>query len=189
MSQEPNTGQEHNEVTELGTKSGEPFKTVAAAKSVMATQTLDPKVWGIEPREGGFVIAKRTPASKQAPTAATRLETPAEKVAIRMGEKYHKVRFHERHDANQDPSVILSVQGEVLTCMRGVETIIPQRFREVADHATQPHYVQLPGVDRKVDGHIRTWPYDYLGEATEEEFNALRKEGTEKTRAEANKDS
>lgn len=92
-------------------------------------------------------------------------------------ETYWKVRFHERRNKEESFDVTLTLIPDQLVIPRGKETIIPGRFREVADHTIYQTYDQVPDKDRQVSGDIKRYPYDTLGETTEEEYLKLKEAG------------
>jgi hypothetical protein len=98
-------------------------------------------------------------------------------------EKFWRVRFQSKASPNDPEDVMLSVNGETLIIAREKEVIIPDRYRECADHATYPHFRQLPNQPRKIVGRIKKYPYDILGEATEAEYLQAKATGTRKTKA------
>lgn len=133
---------------------GKPFSTRKAATSAMNGKGV--KHYDVVPVEGGFAI--RT-------------------------ERFWRVRFQAKASPNDPEDVELSVNGETLIIGREKEIVIPDRYRECADHATYPHIRQLPNQPRKTVGTIRVFPYDLLGEATEQEFLDQKAAGTRKTKA------
>lgn len=96
--------------------------------------------------------------------------------------KYKRVKFHHKSNPTDTPDVVLGVQGFVLKCQRGVETIVPDFILEAADHATFAKYRIEPGQGRKVAEIIRKFPYEVLGEADYQQFKAAYNAGTRKTR-------
>ena len=100
-------------------------------------------------------------------------------------ESYWWVRFHEKRSKEEPDDVTLTVSDYQLVVPRGVETILPARFLENADHTTFEHYDQQPGKDRMVAGTIKRYPYDKLRKATYEEYMKLKEEGTKKAREDA----
>lgn len=146
---------------------GVPFKTEQVAKKVMTEKGLSNEFWRPVPVDGGFAIQRRAQEIKP--------------------EKYWRVKFANRQNAWEDEDVILAVNGDVLVIPRDVETIIPDRYRECADHTTRPKFTQLPGQARKQVGEIQTYPYTVLGESSEADYRKLLKEGNEKTRDELKK--
>lgn len=103
-------------------------------------------------------------------------------------EKYYRVRFHEKSNEQQQDNVELSVNGDTLVIQRGVEVVIPGRFRECADNAVYPQFRQMPGKVRKTIGSVRIFPYDFIREATKEEYLSMRQTGTKAMREAAAKD-
>lgn len=146
---------------------GVPFKTEQRAKSVIERKGLDPNQFRVQAFEDGFAIVRIPKPVKQ--------------------EKYYKVRFNERQNEFEDEDVTLSVNGEILQCQRGVETIIPGRFKECCEHAIKEVFTQMPNEPRKSVGHVMTFPFSLIGETTEEEYLALKAEGNKKAREAAEK--
>ena len=83
-----------------------------------------------------------------------------------------------------DPNdVTLALNGVCLQIKREAAVVLPGPYLEVADHGVYPTYIQLPGQDRKIAGHIKFFPYSVLREATEAEYLAQKKSGDKKTKA------
>ncbi|HQI02811.1 MAG TPA: hypothetical protein PLA18_16170 [Deltaproteobacteria bacterium] len=131
---------------------GTPFKDRKAAAATMNGRNI--KNYSVVPVDGGFAV----------------------KV-----ERFWRVRFHAKAQPNDQEDVQLTVNGETLIIAREKEVVIPDRFRECADHATYEQFRQMPGEPRKVSGKIRVFPYDILGEATEQEYRSKKDAGTRKT--------
>ncbi len=134
-------------------KDGKPFDSVKAAKASMNGKGI--RSYDVVTVDGGFAV----------------------KV-----ERYFRVIFHAKSSPNDPEDVQLSVNGDTLIIAREKEVVIPERFKECADHATYPQFRQLPGEPRKIVGKIRVFPYDLLGPATEAEYLKSRTEGTRKTK-------
>jgi hypothetical protein len=98
------------------------------------------------------------------------------------GATFKRVRFLPTSNHLDTPDVVLSVQGFVVKCQRGVETIVPDFILKAADNATYAKYKIEPGQGRKVADIIRKFPYEIIGEATYAEFKALYNAGTKRTR-------
>lgn len=98
-------------------------------------------------------------------------------------ERYYKVRFHNASDANATQDVELGCNGEMLVIQRNVPTIIPERFKVVADNAVGHKFSQRPNELRKIIATVQTYPYDLIGEATEKEYEALKASGTKQLMA------
>ena len=92
-------------------------------------------------------------------------------------EGYTKVRFHVKSRPDDDENVVLAVNGDVLVIQRNQQVIIPDRYLDCARNAKYPQFKQMPNQPRKIIGEILVYPFDILGTATEEEFNALKAEG------------
>lgn len=150
---------------------GTPFKSALLARTSIDKRGLDPSKF--EPKDlgnnEGFVIARKPPPPKE--------------------EKYYRVTFLERQNEHEERDVTLGVNGEFLVIKRGVETIIPERYKECADHTTREVFTQKPNQPRKTVGHVKLFPYSVIGMATKEEYEKLKAEGTRTTREvlEANK--
>jgi len=97
-------------------------------------------------------------------------------------EKYYRVIFNEKASANDTDDVQLSVNAETLVIQRGIEVIIPERFKVCADNATYQQFTQVPGKPRKLRGTIRVYPYQLLKEATKKEFTDMRRKGNKQTK-------
>jgi len=97
-------------------------------------------------------------------------------------EKYYRVVFNHKSSPNDEDDVTLIVNGEPLVIQRGVETIIPERYKECADHATYPVFRQKPNEARKQVGTVMVFPYSLLGEASEQEYSKLLRDGNKKTK-------
>lgn len=135
------------------TNEGVPYKTREALSLAMAKKKI--KTYDVVNIDGGFAA---------------------------KAEKFHRVRFQAKASPNDPEDVQLSVNGETLVISREKEVIIPDRFKECADHATFPIFRQMPNLPRKITGRIRLFPYDLLGQATEGEYLAEKADGTRKTK-------
>ena len=148
----------------LKAASGEPFATERAAKGALTQKGLNPSEWTIRPAmdgSDGFILVKRP----------------------KFREKYYRVKFAGMGSANDTIDVELSVNGEKLVIAREREVVIPERFKICADNTTYVKWVQDPNRNRKRSITIQKYPYSLMGEATEPEFIAQKKEGTDKTKA------
>lgn len=115
-------------------------------------------------------------------------EAKLTKFKVPKPEKFYRVRFHNKSASTDSDDVQLAVNGDPLVLERGKETIIRERYKVCADNAAFPTFTQEPGRNRKVTGEIHLFPYDLLGEATEEEYKKLLREGNKATRDAAKKD-
>lgn len=172
-------------------KDGKPFTSEKLAKIALTGRRLDPSKYTIvEHPEGGFAIKNKT-NSAELPMGAQ--DEKGEEVDLGVvqqnKERFLKVRFHAKSNPNDTDNVTLGVNGEVLVIKREEEIIIPERFVECARHATYPQFTQLPNQARKVTGKVMTFPFDLLGEGTQEEYLKMKKEGTEKTQEAAERAS
>ena len=156
---------------------GEPFKTEGGAKKAMTAKGISAKEWEITAITG--VITPEDPYGETPVGWVIRKRRP--KRAIPEAE-FYRVRFSPKSSADQDDDVILSVNGETLIIKRDVETIIPRRFRECADHARYPKYVQLPDQPRKIVAWVQFFPYQMIAPSTEAEYKEMRAEGTRVTK-------
>jgi hypothetical protein len=103
-------------------------------------------------------------------------------------ETYHWVKFHPRSSPNDEIRVKLTVNGECLLIQRGAKVPLPRRFMECADHTTHEEYSQELGEQRKVVTEVTTFPYELIGNATREEFERFKAEGTRQTKEQLVKD-
>ena len=141
---------------------GVPFKSEAAARAAISHKNLDADLYMVQSFEDGYIIV---PKPKQ--------DTK---------EKYFRVVFNHKASPNDEDDVTLIVNGETLVLQRGVETIIPGKYKECADHATYPVFRQRPNEARKQIGTVMVFPYSLKGEATEQEYRELLMEGNKKTK-------
>lgn len=177
--------QEANKVQELKVMfaaSGKPFKTEKAAMSA-ATQknlrdyTIVPYPTHENPHGTDSYVIKVGKNGEEPTNQRVEPNQPEPNL-----ESYHRVRFQAKGSPNDPEDVTLAVNGETLILQREKEVVIPQRFRECADHGTYPQFRQMPGEPRKVVAHIKVFPYDYLGLSTEAEFKKQIAEGNRKTK-------
>jgi len=141
---------------------GIPFKSEQKARAAITQKGLNPDDYVVRSHEDGYIIV---PKPKQ--------DTP---------EKYYRVTFNHKSSPNDEDDVTLIVNGEPLVIQRGVETIIPGRYKECADNATYPVFRQRPNESRKQIGTVMVFPYSLMGEASEHEYRKLLKEGNKKTK-------
>ena len=143
------------------TNQGQPFASREMAAAAITKKKLDKNSHDvIELEDGGWAI-------KEVPSKA-------------YVEKYYRVRFHAKAQPNDPDDVTLACNGENLIFRREQETIIPGRFKEVADHGQYVQFRQVPNKPRKIVANVRIFPYDMLGESTEAEFRQMLKEGNKK---------
>ncbi|OVE82741.1 hypothetical protein BVY04_00125, partial [bacterium M21] len=81
-------------------------------------------------------------------------EVPAE-----IPEKFYLGYFLESSDPTAAAQVELGVNGEVLVCPRGVDTIIPDRFLEAAKNCTYKKFSNKIGESRKVSKIVTQYPF------------------------------
>lgn len=96
-------------------------------------------------------------------------------------EKYFEVIFNAKAAENDPEDVMLGVNGELLNIKRETKVVLPKRFLEVADHASETKWKQLPGQPRKKVGIVKRYPYTVLGPAKEEDYRKAKAEGTKAT--------
>lgn len=175
--------------------SGEPYETEKSAIMGIAQRGLSIEEYHIVPFDEGFAIAKRaeTPADvapvqeNEMPAEDDKEDSPPEKGQPKTEdgkprEKYFRVRFDPKSRPYDPERVELSVNGSILTIGREIEVVIPERFVECANHAVSPTFKQMPGEERKVAGNVRLFPFQVLGEATEEEYLTAKAVGDKEIR-------
>jgi hypothetical protein len=153
-----------------------PFKTEGGAKKAMTAKGLSPKEY--EPVAITGTITPEDPFGEANMGWVIRKKRPKTKIP---DAEFYRVRFSPKSSADQDDDVMLTVNGESLIIQRDVETIIPKRFRECADHARFPKYMQLPDQPRKIVAWVQFFPYQIIGPSTKEEYLEMREEGTRVT--------
>ncbi len=146
--------------------SGIPFKTEQAAKITIRNKKLDPNQFTVKSFEDGFIILPK---------------------AVKVEGKYYRVTFGHKTSPTDDEDVTLTVNGETLVIKRGAPVIIPERFKECADHAQYPQFTQRPNEPRKIVGYINTFPYSGSGEASKKEYLVQLSEGNKTAKEAAEK--
>ena len=109
-------------------------------------------------------------------------ETPAKREKTKKTEKFYEVIFSHKASANDTRDVQLTVNGETLVIKRQEKIVIPERYIEVAKHATYQTFTQEPGKDRKITGYVNVYPFTVIREATEQEYRDQLKAGNEISR-------
>ncbi len=95
-------------------------------------------------------------------------------------EQYFEVIFSAKTHANDHEDVMLGCNGEILNIKRETPVVLPKRFLEVADHASETKWKQLPGQPRKRVGVVKRYPYSVIGPAKKEDYEKAKREGTRK---------
>ena len=93
-----------------------------------------------------------------------------------------EVMFSPKAKPDDQNDVTLSVNGVCLQMQREEPVILPGSYLECADHGVYPTYQQLAGKQRKVAGHVKTFPYTVLRSATEAEYKSQKAAGDAATR-------
>ena len=101
-------------------------------------------------------------------------------------ERFFRVRFQEQADENAPKDVHLGCQGRIITVRRGDEVVLPERFLESARNAVIKTFKQEE-IGKNIPVVIRTYPYDNLGEAKEEDYLKQITAGTRRSREEINR--
>ena len=141
---------------------GIPFKSEQKARAAIEQKGLNLDDYTVQSFEDGYIIVPKPKRDSES--------------------KYYRVTFNHKSSPNDDDDVTLIVNGETLVIQRGVEVIIPERYKECADHATYPVFRQRPNESRKQVGTVMVFPYSLLGDATEKDFLKQREEGNKKTK-------
>lgn len=129
-------------------------------------------------------VTKR-PYNRTVAPAQTPAQSPAQSpiaTKVKPGKRYFRCVFQERSDSSQTQDVPLSVNGETLVVKRGEETILPEAFYEVAKNAVIIGKKFDPATRSIKDVKITKYLVSKVGEATEEEYLQMKKDGTEKTK-------
>ncbi|MFA5107765.1 MAG: hypothetical protein WC497_05590 [Patescibacteria group bacterium] len=112
----------------------------------------------------------------------------AKEVAEKPKEKYYRMKFHAKSSPNDQDDVVLSVNGESVVIERQKEVVLPERYKVCAENARSPQFRQMPNQTRKIVGEVITFPFDLLGEGTEEQYLEMKRSGTKATRDAVAKD-
>jgi hypothetical protein len=134
-----------------------------------------------EKEEADKKAAEAEEAKKIAEAALVEAKDEAEEMP-HNDSKFWWVTFAAKDNPSATDQVILGVNGEMLVIKRNVKVIVPSRYLKVADNAVAKQYRQLPGEERVVVGEVKTYPYTKLKPATEEEYQAMKAEGTKATK-------
>jgi len=165
-------------------KNGLPFKSEEAAKQELAKLEMPTDVWGVMPKDGGWVIIKhaavldhqRTQQEKQVEQARTK---------SLAGEQYWWVEFAGRGSPQDSEMVEIGWQGVRITVKRETRIALPDRFLGVCDCAVQQTFEPAPRGSASYvrAGEVRRRVYRKLGEARREDFLKMWNEGNEITRS------
>lgn len=183
MSQEQNEkSQEHQQEQEQNVivkNDGTPFETEQGANLAMGRKRLSSDLYHIGAYKTGFAIFASPDAGVKSNDNMQHDVSEALKNA-----EYFRVVFQQKSSPNDERDVILSLNGASLVIPRGVETIIPKAYKEIADHAVVEQHQQLAGQSRKKIGLRLTYPYVPIGIATKQQYEAMKRDGDATTRAE-----
>jgi len=141
---------------------GIPFKSEQATRAAITKKGLSLDDYMVQSYEDGYIIVPKPKEDK-----------------VR---KYYRVTFNHKSRPNDEDDVTLIVNGETLVIKRGVEVIIPERYKECADHATYPVFRQRPNESRKQIGTVMVFPYSLMGDATEKEYLIQLEKGNKQTK-------
>lgn len=137
------------------------------------------------PSKNGPVLSKADEIESSTPEP---VETPKRQRRTRTTkvetEKFWEVYFHDKRDEYELDYHYLAVNGEALQVTKGATVIIPERFLEVADHATIKKYKKGRPV-----GEVSRCPYRKIREATEAEYLKMKKDGTKQHKSDLDKRS
>ena len=122
-------------------------------------------------------------------TAATRKPAARQDVPQKdndplKNETYWWVQWGPKVRVHDSERIWLGWCGERKHWARGVPTVVPRRFLNVADDAREPRFTMVPGEGMKQLSPLWTKPYEILrnmgknGQATEEDYNRLLTQGT-----------
>jgi hypothetical protein len=171
-----------DETTKLD-KTGQPFRSEEAAQAALKRAELSPDVWGVFPRDGGWILRTHAAVLAEQKAAAT-AEADAGRAKAIAGEKYFWVQFPGRSSTHDSEKVEIAWQGIRITVSREVKVALPQRFLGVCDCAVQQVFEPAPRGTHAFQraGLVKRRPYMLLGEATREDFLKQWTEGNNITR-------
>jgi len=165
-------------------RNGKPWASEEAARKALADMELDPKVWGVVQRDGGWLIEQHARTLQR--MAQAKAEAAAEAAAAEAAdEKYFWVVFSARNDARDAENIELRHNGDGITVRRETPVPLPQRYLNVADGAVQRVFapVRRSSISYREAGVIRRRPYQIVREATRAEFLKHLEEGNNITKA------
>lgn len=167
---------------------GQPYTTIeGAGKKRVELQAENPeKQYNLIPWQGGYAIIE-TVITKTDQQLRNQVGQQSGSLPTDDGKgEYVKVIFHAKSNPNDDDNVWLSLNGHALLIEREVETIVPRPYLEVARNTLRHMFKQLPGQTRKRAEAICTYPFTYVGPATQEEYAKLKAAGTKALQASVN---
>lgn len=151
---------------------GTPYATEAAARSAMVTKGLSDAQYEIESYAEGWAIVKKEEPAPVPPVQAHNDGPVHDKMA-----PYWILQFSNKVKETDFDDVTLCWEGMNMIFQRQKKVIVPQPFREAADHATYDIFSTVPGELNKVVGTVQRFPYVVLGTSTREEFLAAKRSG------------
>lgn len=147
---------------------GQPFNSEADARQHQILRRVPgqyvPRAWG----SGWALVDVTRIQDYDRAQIAQRPNDPA----LAPGQKYHWLRFHGKRYEDDFSQVRLCVEGKWLIFDRDRDVVVPDCYREAADHCRAPEYKALPGQPLKHKGYMLRFPYNYVREATREEYVA-----------------
>lgn len=165
-------------------RNGKPWASEDAARKALAELELDPKVWGVVQRDGGWLIEQHA-LTLQRQAQAKAEGAKAAVAAEAQAEKYFWVIFSARNDARDAENIELRHNGDGITIRRETQVPLPQRYLNVADGAVQRVFapVRRSSISYREAGVIRRRPYQIVREATRAEFLKYLEDGNNITKA------
>jgi len=162
---------------------GEPFKSIEAAEKYLKNKELNDDIFGLTKEAGGWAIAKhRVIADRQAKELQTAPPATAAKT-VKM--KYLRIKVQAKGSPNDLDHVPLSLNMVERRVMRGQEAILPENFVQLMEDAKYTAWETStdPEQPLKNAGEIQRFPFSIIGEATEEEYEAMLASGNAITMA------
>ena len=154
----------------------------------MSQQTMDVDDVLNASRKETAPTAKITPTEPLGePSLQVQSNIPADSRQIESGVVHKGTKFYwGRWDPKMNPvepnDVKLGVNGEIIKWQRGVRTIVPFPYLDVANHTLYPKYTREVGKGMKVASMQKRCNFQIEKEATFEEFKTLFDAGTRATR-------
>ncbi len=149
---------------------GEPFAAQADASVAMSQLGIGTNTHQIVTCDTGWAIRRVHEELSQ-----EELEKRAEED---KKEKCFMVTFAPMRDGNDEKTIPIGVNGDVVLCSRNKPIPLLERYLEALDHAEKEIYKVKPGQPLKSVGTMKLYPYTLGEQVPVERFYADRKKGT-----------
>ena len=99
-----------------------------------------------------------------------------------MVEGHWEVLFGGKGSKFDKDDVEIQWEGQCIQAQRQVPVILPGKYIEVLDNARYPVFMKVSDQPRKIVGWVQHFPFTTMREATKEEYDTMKAEGTRVTK-------